>query len=36
MRWYSLQFMLVQLADELTELHEAMSHVLAKLPRPDA
>ena len=35
MRWYCMQFMMVQLADELQELYDAMSHVLAKLPRPD-
>ena len=36
MRWYCMQFMMVQLADELQELYDAMSQVLAKLPRPDS
>ena len=36
MRWYCMQFMMVQLADELQELYDAMSQMLAKLPRPDS
>lgn len=35
MRFFCLQFMMVQLADELQELYDAMSLVLTKLPRPE-
>ena len=33
-RWYSFQFLVEELADELTEMHAILGDLLAKLPQP--
>ena len=33
-RWYSFQFLVEELADELTEMHAILGDLLGKLPQP--
>ena len=34
MRWYSFQFLMEELTEELEEMHEIIDALLVKLPRP--